>query len=104
MLLLRSYNHLEDPARTLELSLSLLAPGGTLLVVDNVPFGLVRTADHAARAERGPAVFEHFRNDGLAELTALLGRPGLALLEARDVTPRGSNEWLAHYRKAEERS
>jgi SAM-dependent methyltransferase len=103
VLVLRSYNHLPDPAGTLELAIDLLEPGGTLLVVDNVAFGLLRSAEQASRAETGPAAFEHFRNDGTEDAEAHLSRSSLELVERRDVTPRGSNEWLLHYRKMEEK-
>ena len=51
-IVLRSYNHLEDPSRALDRVLALLKPGGTLTIVDNVAFGLVRNRAHAERAER----------------------------------------------------
>lgn len=107
VLFLRSYNHLVDPARALDRALSLLRPGGTLLLVDNVAFGLVRTAAHAARAERATTnLLEHHRNDGAAEaaraVTSILsplradGR-ALELVERRDIGPETSNQWLLRY-------
>jgi SAM-dependent methyltransferase len=107
VLFLRSYNHLEDPARALARAARLLAPGGTLLLVDNVAFGLVRTTAHAARAEAAPTnLLEHHRNDGAAEAAALVaeiapslhadGR-ALALVERRDIGPLTSNQWLLRY-------
>jgi len=99
VLFLRSYNHLPDPSATIDAAVSQLEARGTLLVVDNVAFGLVRSASHAARAERGPGRFEHYRNATAAEAGAVIDRPGLRLLERRDVTPAGSNEWLLHYEK-----
>jgi len=107
VLFLRSYNHLEDPARALARAARLLAPGGTLLLVDNVAFGLVRTAAHAARAEAAPTnLLEHHRNDGAAEAASAVaalapslladGR-ALALVERRDIGPLTSNQWLLRY-------
>lgn len=99
VLVLRSWNHLRNPVRAVETFARMLRPGGSLLVVDNVAFGLVRGRAQARRAERGEAVFEHFRNDGAAEAHALIVRaaPGLSLVERRDVGPETSNQWLLRY-------
>lgn len=107
VLMLRSYNHLHDPGQALARALWLLRPGGTLLLVDNVAFGLVRNAAHAARAEAAPEnLLEHHRNDGPAEaavqveaLRSLQWQDGrrLQLVERRDVGPDTSNQWLLRY-------
>ncbi len=104
ILILRSYNHLADPAADLDIAIRLLRPQGTLLVVDNVAFGLVRSREHARRAERGPGVFEHFRNDSSLEAAKLLGHFPLSLLERHDVGPDTSNQWLLCYQKRPEAS
>jgi SAM-dependent methyltransferase len=107
VLVLRSYNHLTDPAKVLRRLIGLLADGGTLTLVDNVAFGLVRQAALAARAEAAPENrFEHYRNDGAAEAAATVdelstspredGR-ALRLLERRDVGHQTSNQWLLRY-------
>jgi SAM-dependent methyltransferase len=105
VLFLRSYNHLVDPALALSRALALLRPGGTLLIVDNVAFGLVRSGAHAARAEAAPEnELEHYRNDGPDEADSVvraaageLGIP-LRLQERRDIGPETSNQWLLNYR------
>lgn len=103
VLFLRSYNHLSDPARALDRAVRLLRPGGTLLLVDNVAFGLVRTAAHASRAEAAPEnLLEHHRNDGAAEAAGVvdsLSIPAFALelVERRDIDPNSSNQWLLRY-------
>jgi hypothetical protein len=99
VLILRSWNHLADPARVAARVARMLRPGGTLLVVDNVAFGLVRSRRQAARAERGPAGFEHYRNDGAAEAIAAVAPTGLTLLDRWDVTPATSNQWWVCWRK-----
>ncbi len=102
VLFLRSYNHLADPALALAGVLALLRPGGSLLLVDNAAFGLVRSVAHAARAEAAPEnQLEHYRNDGAAEAHAVaqaltLAR-GMRLVERRDVGPDTSNQWLLRY-------
>jgi SAM-dependent methyltransferase len=99
VLVLRSWNHLEDPARAVGAMARMLRPGGTLLVVDNVAFGLVRSRRQAARAEAGPAGFEHYRNDGADEAVATVAATGLTLLDRWDVTPATSNQWWARWRR-----
>jgi MoaA/NifB/PqqE/SkfB family radical SAM enzyme/SAM-dependent methyltransferase len=95
---LRSYNHLEDPARAMDRVVARVRRGGTITIVDNVAFGLVRTAAHAARAEAAPSnLFEHHRNDGAAEAARRLDGAPLRLLERRDVGPSTSNQWLLRY-------
>lgn len=107
VLVLRSYNHFADPRAVLARALLRLRPGGTLTIADNVAFGLVRSAAHAARAEGAPGNrFEHHRNDGAAEaarvVEELLSTPrddarSLRLLLRRDIGPQTSNQWLLRY-------
>ena len=101
VLVLRSYNHLADPEAAIDRAIAALVPGGTLTIVDNVAFGLVRSRELAARAERGPGEFEHYRNDD-AEAAArrLAGRP-VRLLERRDVGPATSNQWMLRYERTD---
>jgi SAM-dependent methyltransferase len=104
VLFLRSWNHLEDPALAVRRALARIAPGGSLLVVDNVAFGLVREARHARAAEAAPEnVLEHYRNDDAADadrvVQAALREASLPLrlVERRDVGPDTSNQWLLRY-------
>lgn len=97
VLVLRSWNHLRDPRRVVADVVARLRPGGQLLVVDNVAFGLARTPNQAARAEGGAARFEHLRNDDAARAHEAIDRPGLTLVERRDVGPATSNQWLLRY-------
>jgi SAM-dependent methyltransferase len=100
VLVLRSWNHLADPARVAQVIARMLRPGGTLLAVDNVAFGLVRSRRQAARAEAGPAGFEHYRNDGAAEAIAAVAESGLTVVDRRNVTPTTSNQWWVRWRKS----
>ncbi len=94
VLVLRSWNHLEDPARALAAIARATRPGGSILVVDNVAFGLARTVRQCSRAERSTAGFEHFRNDDAGRAVALGLGLGLELLERHDCGPSTSNQWL----------
>jgi SAM-dependent methyltransferase len=104
ILLLRSWNHVVDLDRVMAAVAELLAPGGQLVVVDDVPFALARGAAHAARAEAGPARLEHHRNDDAGRaLERLRAGPlggGLVVVERRDVTPSSGPEWLLVLRRA----
>lgn len=104
VLFLRSVNHLHDPERAIERAAHLLKPGGTLLLVDNVAFGLVRSRGHAVRAEAAPQnLLEHHQNHGAEETAGIVATIAstqslpLDLLERRDIGPRTSNQWLLRY-------
>lgn len=100
VLILRSYNHFASPDAALRRAIGALRPGGTLLVADNVAFGLVRSLAHARRAERAETnAFEHYRNDGAEEAHRLLSRYPLTLRERRDAGPQTSNQWLLCYER-----
>lgn len=100
VLVLRSWNHLADPALATHRLLGALRAGGTLTIVDNGAFGLARTRAHAAIAQRSAAALEHYRNDGAAEAHALVSgvAADLRLLERWDVGPDTSNQWLLRFR------
>lgn len=99
VLLLRSYNHLPDVDAALRALVARLRPGGSLVLADNVAFGLVREAREARRAEAGPAEFEHFRNDSSHEASRLAAVQRLHLELHRPVGAGTSNQWLLCYRK-----
>jgi pyruvate-formate lyase-activating enzyme/SAM-dependent methyltransferase len=99
-LILRSWNHLHDPAKAARAVVRALRPGGTLTIVDNVAFGLLRERPHAERAEKGPAAFEHYRNDEASDAESVLSSLGLAPIERADVGPSTSNQWLLRYKVA----
>jgi SAM-dependent methyltransferase len=103
-LVLRSWNHLRAPGLVVRRLVDALRPGGSLLVVDNVAFGLARTRAQTGRAERSSAGFEHFRDDdaGAAHRTiAEAAGASLALVERRDVGPGTANQWLLRYARVE---
>lgn len=97
VLVLRSWNHLRAPDDVVAAVLRRLRPGGSILVVDNVAFGLVRAKEQAARGEGGAAMFEHYRNDHAGLAHARFARHGLEAVERRDVGVETSNQWLLRY-------
>ena len=99
-LIVRSYNHLEEPDKVLKVVVDALRHGGQLVVVDNEAFGLVRTSTQAKRAEQSTAAFEHTRNDGAEAHISLVEQLDLPLrlVERRDVGPETSNQWLVVWR------
>jgi MoaA/NifB/PqqE/SkfB family radical SAM enzyme/SAM-dependent methyltransferase len=111
-LVLRSWNHLADARGVAARLVRAVRPGGTVTVVDNVAFGLARTAAQAARAERSPARFEHYRNDDAADAIAAFTStsasasaptsdvaPPVELVERHDIGPGSSNQWLVRFRR-----
>jgi uncharacterized Fe-S cluster-containing radical SAM superfamily protein len=99
VLALRSWNHFKRPEKALEQAVFALREGGTLTVVDDEPFGLVREATHARRAEGSTKIAEHRRLDDAARAHARLSALPLELLERRDVSPSTSCQWLLRYRR-----
>lgn len=103
ILILRSFNHLAAPRAALETLVRRLKPGGSLLIVDNVAFGLLRGRAHAARAENDRNNrFEHYRNDGAKEALSAVPDGLLRLISRRDVKPGSSNQWLLHFERTKE--
>jgi len=95
VLFLRSWNHLHDPDAVVASIARRVRANGTVLVVDNVAFGLVRAREQAQRAESGRAEFEHYRNDDAALAHARF--TGFSLLERHDVGVETSNQWVLRY-------
>jgi len=101
--ILRSWNHLPDPAADLALLLPRLRPGGSLTVVDNLGFGLARSPAQTARAEASSARWEHHRSDDAgqahARILAAAAACGvrLQLHERSEISPATSNQWLLRY-------
>ena len=103
VLALRSVNHFRDPGRVFEAALARLRPGGTLLLVDNVAFGLVRSRQHAAKAESAPTNrIEHYRNDDAERCAQRFADKPVKLIFRQDVNPLTSNQWVLRYERLEQ--
>ncbi len=97
VVVLRSWNHLPDPAALAQRVFSLLRPGGSLVVVDNVAFALARTPAQTRRARGSSARWEHCRNDDDGHAHAVLESSGLRLQRRHGIRPDGSNQWMLLY-------
>jgi MoaA/NifB/PqqE/SkfB family radical SAM enzyme/SAM-dependent methyltransferase len=94
VLVLRSWNHLVDASDVARRILRALRPGGRLFVVDDVPFGLVRTPAQRERAHRGPARLEHARLDTSVDCERTLTRAGFAIEHVRPASAATSTLWM----------
>jgi len=78
VLALRSLAHLPHPERSLRRLAALVRPGGTLLLAEDVVFGLVRATPSRRRAiRRSDLRFEHRANLTLDEAAAIAADAGL---------------------------
>lgn len=98
VLALRSWNHFPDPREALRILLRATRRGGSLTIVDNVAFGLARTARQTSRAEQGAAEFEHYRNDDAGVVVRLAAELGAEIVAQFDTDPSTSNQWLVQLR------
>lgn len=98
VLVLRSWNHLPDADAAFARLRGLVRPGGELIVVDNVGFGLARTPAQTARARASTAAREHHRNDDSHAIVARATAAGLAVIAHHPVTPSTSNQWAVRLR------
>ena len=94
ILLLRSWNHLRDPDAAVRSLAARLRPGGTMVVVDNVAFGLARMPAQVRRARAARPALEHRRNDDAAAAVERLQAAGLTVEQCHDVTPDTANQWM----------
>ncbi|MEZ4399484.1 MAG: radical SAM protein [Kofleriaceae bacterium] len=98
VLALRSWNHFPDGAAALAGLIAVTRPGGELIIVDNVGFGLARTPTQTARARASAAGFEHHANDDSHAVAARATAAGLAVVEHHPVGPTTSNQWALRLR------
>ncbi|MCO4764326.1 MAG: class I SAM-dependent methyltransferase [Myxococcales bacterium] len=103
VLMLRSFNHLHDVPAAFAEATRVARPGASLLVVDNVAFGLLRTPSQLARAHAVPVSetpFEHYRNANADAALAAIEHTGQwTVTEVRAVVPGAANQWLVRAQK-----
>ena len=94
IVMIGSANHIYDLDHVLSRLVMALRRGGTLLMADDVPFGLLRSASHARQCQQSGAVFEHFRVEDSQRVRLRLARLPITVAQQRDVDPTTSNQWL----------
>lgn len=101
ILLLFSHNHLASTEVAYGRLVRALRPGGTLIVCENIPFGIVRPGHlvDTVRADQASHPSEHVRNDFSGWVRPEIERLGLELVEERPAVFGGVNEWYLELRK-----
>lgn len=95
LLSLRSLNHVRDLDDALARMADLLRPGGSLLLVECVPFAMLRDPEQVAAADRAPrAGHQHFRNVASEEVVPLARRRSLAVREHAPASLATTNQWI----------
>lgn len=98
-LALHSWNHVPDPDDLARRLVRAIRPGGTLLVVDDVAFGLARSVPRARAARSVGIAREHHRLDDAAACARVLRGVGLEVVEVLPVGPSTSNQWIVEARR-----
>ncbi len=96
IMLLRSINHIKDTKWLLQKCIKHLKPGGNLIIVDNIPYGLVRR--NRVEIKYSKRYFEHFHNydsDDIVNMTNI----SLRLIRHDKITRETANQWIVNYVK-----
>ncbi|MEW6202882.1 MAG: class I SAM-dependent methyltransferase, partial [bacterium] len=93
ILVLRSFNHYTDLRRALRNIHRLLAEGGSLLVVDNSVFAVVRPEGYTPVAATADSM-QHYHTYGAEQAAKALKSAGFTVREIHPVQPRGCNQWI----------
>lgn len=95
ILCLRALNHVTDVDDALARMAWLLAPGGSLLLVECTPFALLRDAAQVEAADRAPrAGHQHLRNLASEEVVPLARRHSLRVVVHHAANAENTNEWI----------
>jgi hypothetical protein len=95
ILCLRALNHVADVDEALARMAVLLAPAGSLLLVECTPFALLRCTEQVAAADRTPrAGQQHLRNMASGDVLPFARRRSLRVVEHRPASLGTSNEWI----------
>jgi 2-polyprenyl-3-methyl-5-hydroxy-6-metoxy-1,4-benzoquinol methylase len=95
ILCLRALNHVADIDEALSRMATLLAPSGSLLLVECIPFAMLREAKQVAAADRAPrAGHQHLRNMASGEVLPFVRRHRLRVVEHHPATRETTNQWI----------
>jgi 2-polyprenyl-3-methyl-5-hydroxy-6-metoxy-1,4-benzoquinol methylase len=95
ILCLRALNHVADVDEALSRMARLLAPAGSLLLVECTPFAMLRESEQVAAADRAPrAGHQHFRNMASEDVLPLVRRNRLRVVEHHPASRETSNQWM----------
>ncbi len=95
VLCLRALNHVRDLDEAFARMARLLAPGGSLLLVEMTPFAMLRHAEQIAAADRAPrAGHQHFRNLTSADVLPYAYRHGLRIVEHHPASRDTGSQWI----------
>jgi SAM-dependent methyltransferase len=102
ILCLRSLNHVADVDEALARMAGLLKPGGLLLLVECIPFAMLRRPEQVAAADRAPrAGQQHLRNLPSEDVLPFARRRSLHVLQHQPATLRTTNEWILLLERAQ---
>ena len=99
VLVLHAWNHIPEPADLLRRVHRALRDLGTVLVVDDVAFGLLRSVPRARQAHGASLSFEHHRLDDDVACAQLLVELGFEVVSQIPVRPGTSNQWIVEARR-----
>lgn len=94
VLVLEGWNRARDPRRLLESCARALRPGGTLVVVDDVAFGVARARQGPAGEPGTPVRTHRHRNDEPDDVLRIARGLPLAMGERFDVGATTGSRWL----------
>jgi len=101
ILLLCSYNHLYDIGAAFRAMHSWLKPGGHMLLLENIAYGVLRRRDvwEKISSIEGPACFEHYHNHTSQEALKNVLAAGFSLVSEIPVSCDTANQWQIIVRK-----
>jgi MoaA/NifB/PqqE/SkfB family radical SAM enzyme/SAM-dependent methyltransferase len=95
ILCVRALNHVLDLDAALSRMSRLLAPDGSILLVEMTPFAMLRDTEQVAAADRAPrAGHQHFRNLTSEDVLPFVRRHGLRVVQHHPANRETSNQWI----------
>lgn len=99
VLVLRSHNHFKDRKKAYRTIEHCLKPGGRLIVVDNLPYAVVRQRAYTEVPAGEASPQQHCQNDSSWDVISLLQDMPLYLRRHMPVRDDGFNQWTVLYQK-----